>query len=87
METDKAGGSKRYHKSVQNLMKEILAKQVKNKDKLIDGGFSGEDEVPDWYKVGAKSEEFVVTRTTAYATLALFKLEGVIWGKGYSTQL
>lgn len=87
IETDFAGGTQRYAKAVQKLIKEVLAKQVKNKDKLIDGGFSGEDEVPDWYKVGAKSEEFVVTRTTAYATLALFKLEGVSWGKGYSTVL
>lgn len=87
IETEKAGGTKRYQNSIKRLLKEVMKKQIKHKNTLFNGGFSGEDEVPDWYVKGSKSTEYVVTRTTAYAVLALFKAEGKSWGKGYSTKV
>ncbi len=46
-------------------------------------GFIGEDEEPEWYYPGSKREEFVVTRATAYAAMAMFKMAGIV-GPAYS---
>ena len=87
IETDHVGGTSYYSKAIKLLLKDVLAKQVNHSNKLFNGGFAGEDEVPAWYAKNSKSEQFIVTRVTAYSVLSLFKAEGLAWGKGYSTRL
>lgn len=87
VETDKAGGTNRYPKAIKSILKKVMATQVKHANKLFNGGFCGEDEPTIWYVKNSKSKEYVVTRNTAYSVLALFKAEGLAWGKGYSTAL
>ena len=48
------------------------------------GAFRGEDERPEWYVPGARQRDFLSTRSTAYGTLGLLRLAGVI-GPSYST--
>ena len=69
--------------------RELMAEQVKlqiiapgKPDRH--GGYRGEDENPVWYVKGAKATDFVVTRTTVYSTLALFRLAGLSHGPSYS---
>ncbi len=65
-------------------LKCILDLQVKRSgDPDADGAFRGEDEPLGGY-FGGKPEEYVNTRNTAYAALALFKLDGEAFGPGYS---
>jgi rhamnogalacturonyl hydrolase YesR len=54
-------------------------------DPAIEGAFSGEDEPAHYYAPeGARAEDFVNTRTTAYAANALFKMDGTVFGPYYS---
>lgn len=47
------------------------------------GAFRGEDEPADWYVKGGRGEDFLTTRSTAYGTLALLRLAGIV-GPAYS---
>ncbi len=48
------------------------------------GGYRGEDEPAEAYVKGSTGKEFLTTRTTAYSTLALFRLHGGVHGPSYS---
>jgi hypothetical protein len=74
LELGKIIGHDRYRGTLDKLLVMLLKRQ----DKC--GGFKGEDENTDWYVKGADKDDFVVTRVTAYAALALFKAAGF---KGY----
>ncbi|MHC4913957.1 MAG: glycoside hydrolase family protein [Planctomycetota bacterium] len=79
-------GERRYA----DFAREVLAPRVTgvqvlgSGDPVADGAFRGEDENPDDYVSGARAEEFVNTRMTAYAASALFKLDGKVFGPYYS---
>jgi hypothetical protein len=47
------------------------------------GAFRGEDEPVRWYVAGARPRDFLTTRSTAYATLGLLRLAGIV-GPSYS---
>jgi lantibiotic modifying enzyme len=67
----------RYRKASEERAEIFMKRQVlKSSDRNACGGFIGEDENPDDYVEGSKKTDFVVTRTTAYSTMALFKLAG-----------
>ena len=48
------------------------------------GGFRGEDEPAKYYVPGARQQDFITTRCTAYSTLALFRVHGAVHGPSYS---
>ena len=56
---------------------------MKSKDPNARYDFVGEDEDTKWYYPGAPKKAFVVTRTSAYSAIALFKLAGRV-GPYYS---
>ncbi|MBL8027893.1 MAG: hypothetical protein JNL74_15835 [Fibrobacteres bacterium] len=71
-------------KSRDKLIELLLAKLLKRQSS--GGGFRGEDEPVKWYVKGANPDDFVVTRVTAYAALALFKAAG-LKGFGYTVEI
>jgi len=79
IELTKLTGDKSYNKLIQ----ELLAKLLKRQSSC--GGFRGEDEPVEWHVKGADPDDFVVTRVTAYAGLALFKAAG-LRGYGYTVE-
>ena len=66
------------------LMAEHVRNQVMAPDRLDrHGAFRGEDEPADWYFKGGKGKDFLTTRSTAYGTLGLLRLAGIV-GPAYS---
>lgn len=86
LEVDRVTRGDRYRDAAEKLVRQLLRLQVKTGGKLVKGAFRGEDEGGQWYYPGAANDDFVTTRVTAYAVLTLFKLEGVVWPRGYSTE-
>lgn len=86
LEVDHVTGRAEYRKTAERLARQLLRLQVKTGSPLVKGAFRGEDEGGKWYVEGSKNDDFVTTRVTAYAALVLFKLEGVVWPRGYSTE-
>ncbi|MFC1479389.1 hypothetical protein ACFL6F_02265 [Planctomycetota bacterium] len=84
IETDHVTGGSVYRKKAEELAKELYRLQVRSGNKKVRGGFRGEDEGGKWYVKESKNNEFVTTRVTCYSVLALFKLEGKVWPRGYS---
>jgi hypothetical protein len=81
----RATGSDRYLKYVLPRLEKVLDLQVTRRDNpTICGAFRGEDEDPAEFVPGGRGRDYVETRVTAYATLALFKLEGKVFGPYYS---
>ena len=72
--------------AVKMLTRHVLPLQVRNsRDPLSDGAFRGEDEPGRCYgPEDAGPTEFVCTRMTAYSAIALFKLDGKVFGPYYS---
>jgi hypothetical protein len=74
-----------YRVYVESRIDEVIEAQVGAKaDPLAFGAFRGEDEAVKWYVKGASRNDFVTTRATCYAALALFKLVNNDWTPGYS---
>ena len=66
------------------LMAAHIRNQVIAPDQLDrHGAFRGEDEPADWYFKGGRAGDFLTTRSTAYGTLALLRLAGIV-GPAYS---
>ncbi|MCK5849926.1 MAG: AGE family epimerase/isomerase [Kiritimatiellae bacterium] len=86
LELDHSTGKRTYHRKALELARQTIKMQVNSGPKIIKGGFRGEDEGGGRYYKGAKNRDFVTTRVTAYSVLTLFKAEGVIWPRGYSTE-
>jgi uncharacterized protein YyaL (SSP411 family) len=86
LETDRAAGTTRYRATAEKLARKLMALQVKRGGESVKGAFRGEDEGGKWYYPGSDNGDFVTTRVTAYTVLTLFKLEGVVWPRGYSTR-
>lgn len=84
LEVDRVTGRDTYRKTAERLAREMIKLQVKSGDRLVRGGFRGEDEGGKWYYKGSANDDFVTTRVTAYAVFTLFKLEGLIPVRGYS---
>ncbi len=77
-------GRASYLEWVLGALRGILELQVRRSgDRDADGAFRGEDEPTKWY-FGGSGRNYVNTRNTAYAALALFKLAGPAFGPGYS---
>jgi hypothetical protein len=77
-------GRKTYTRFARELMAHHVRNQVVAPRRLDrHGAFRGEDEDVKWYVEGAKPADFLTTRATAYGTLALLRLAGVI-GPAYS---
>ncbi len=73
-----------YLQWVLDNLRGILELQVRRSgDHNADGAFRGEDEPTKWY-FGGSGRNYVNNRNTAYAALALFKLDGAAFGPGYS---
>ncbi len=85
LETDRVVGSHAHRRAAERLGKQLLALQVQSGSPLVCGAFRGEDEDPKGYVPGSLRDAFATTRVTAYAVLTLFKLEGAVWPRGYST--
>lgn len=78
-------GDARYAAFGARLMAAHACNQIVSPRKLDrHGAFRGEDEPVQWYVSGAKPGDFVTTRSTAYGTLGLLRLTGLI-GPSYSS--
>ncbi len=86
LEVDHLTRRTRYRAAAEKLARQLLRLQVKRGGKMAQGAFRGEDEGGKWYYPGAANADFVTTRVTAYSVLTLFKMEGVVWPRGYSTR-
>ena len=87
VETWNVTGNHIYRESAIRYANELAKLQVKHGKPHVVGAFRGEDEGAENYVKGAKNDEMVTTRVTAYAILTFFKLEGVVWPAGYSPGL
>lgn len=86
LELSAVSGQARYAEFARKLMAAHVRNQVLAPGKPDrHGAFRGEDEPAHWYVKGAKATDFVTTRATAYGTLALLRLAGIL-GPGYSSQ-
>ena len=74
-----------YRPTAEKLARLLLKLQVRSGRPLVGGAFRGEDEGGKWYHKGAANDDFVTTRVTAYSVMLLFKLDGAVWPRGYST--
>ncbi len=84
-EATRLTGEKKYADFARGLMAEQVKLQVEAPKKPDrHGGYRGEDEPAQAYVKGSTGKEFLTTRTTAYATLALFRLHGDAHGPSYS---
>jgi len=86
LEVDHITGKKSHRRKASQLTNELVKLQVNSGPKIVKGAFRGEDEGGKWYYKGSKNRDFVSTRVTAYSVLALFKLEGICWPRGYSIE-
>ena len=86
LEVDHTTGKKTYRKKALELARQTIKMQFNSGPAMLKGGFRGEDEGGNIYHKGAKDRDFVTTRVTAYAILTLFKAEGIVWPRGYSTE-
>ena len=86
IETWKVTGNETFRRASEKLAGNLLDLQIRSGKPLVKGAFRGEDEGGQWYVKGSRNSDFVTTRVTAYAVLTLFKLEGVVWPAGYSTE-
>lgn len=86
IETHGVTGASQYRDHALRYLRALCKHQVKAGAKSVKGAFRGEDEGGSGYVKGAGNLDFVTTRVTAYAVLALFKVEGVVHPRGYSTQ-
>jgi hypothetical protein len=78
-------GEAKYARFARELMAGQVRLQVLSPRKLDrHGAFRGEDEPVKWYVPGARPRDFVTTRCTAYATMALLRLHGESFGPSYS---
>jgi len=84
LEVHRVQDGEAYREAALRLARKLLALQVKKGPKLVRGAFRGEDEGGHGYVKGSRAEDFVTTRVTCYAVLALFKCEGVVWPRGYA---
>lgn len=84
LEMDRVAGTRRYRATAERLARQLLRRQVLSGGAAVKGAFRGEDEGGKWYYAGAANDDFVTTRVTAYAVLTLFKLEGLVWPRGYA---
>ncbi len=84
-EVAKLTGEAKYARFARKLMADQVRLQVLSPRKCDrHGAFRGEDEPVKHYVPGANPRDFVTTRCTAYAALALLRLHGRSFGPSYS---
>jgi hypothetical protein len=87
MELARASGEPKYSDFAREKLAPLVAERqvLESGDPYADGAFGGEDEPAEWYgPAGARPQDFVNTRVTAYSAGALFKLDGTVPGPYYS---
>ena len=86
LETYATTENEKYRTHALRYLRRLRDCQVKTGPASVRGAFRGEDEGGAGYVKGADNLDLVTTRVTAYAVLALFKAEGAVWPRGYSTR-